>query len=372
MRCPLGHPPGPQPFCPVCGRATVPVQGETETTETVQIAEPPQPASQESVFDLDVQYDAAPPPPPPPSGPSWSDFQDDAPPAPPPPPPLPPSAPPPPGGAAGQAPASPGSAAAETQRLIEELQAGRPVVPPTFAPPSQPAPTEQTPSPAAPPVGSSSWAGGSGDAPSAPPSGSGVFPAGDMPDYAPLPPEDLGSTGDAPAAPLTPPPPPPPVSAPPPAAPPPPFDLPPRASVLDTFSDETDERSEGRDRRASKLLPLLLVLVVLLGGAFAFTQLLGGDDTEGDGVVTAPPARGGASARATAVPTYSSVQIAASLKIPHFKHGYDAGARRLKAGAVQDPRATCRALGLRERQDGYAWGAQDQQGCLVGITGQQP
>ena len=56
------------------------------------------------------------------------------------------------------------------------------------------------------------------------------------------------------------------------------------------------------------------------------------------------------------------------MKDPHFKHGYDARVLRKKAGAVEDAPATCRAMGLRERENGYGWGAHDQQGCLVGIT----
>ena len=375
MRCPLGHPPGPQPFCPICGRATTPVADEGTApgavSESVEVSDAQEPVSYAPTFDLDVEYDgpgstpfAPPPPPPPPAppvppvgGPSWSDFQD-TPPA--------PSAPEPP--AAPQTPA--GSAAAETRRLIDELQAGRPVVPPTF--PQVPAPT--------------SWAGDQPAAPEPPQApepphyGSGVFPTGDIPDYAPLAPEaaDEPRQADPPPSPAAPPPPVPPTPSAPPVPPgppapsnPPPFELPPRASVLDTFHDGmSDERTSGRGGRSgSKLLPLLLVGAVLLGGAFLATKLLGGGGEET--VTTAPPTRPSASARPSTpapVQSYSAEQIAAAMKDPHFKHGYDAGVRRAKAGAITDPRGTCRAMGLAERKQGYGWGAHDQQGCIVGIT----
>ena len=140
--------------------------------------------------------------------------------------------------------------------------------------------------------------------------------------------------------------------------------------MLDTFSDGmSDERSGARGGRSgSKLLPLLLVAAVLLGGGFLATKLLGGGGDEP--VTAAPTTRSSASAKPSPEPvqSYSAAQIAASMKDPHFKHGYDAGVRRAKAGAVSDPRGTCRAMGLAERKTGYGWGAHDQQGCVVGIT----
>lgn len=352
MRCPLGHPPGPQPFCPICGRATVPVEEGSGTpppadvTETVQLSQDWPGSSRpdgDGGFDLDVEYDgdatkapeqpSAPPPPTPPqapaTGPSWSDFQSDLP---------------------------AGPAAAETKRLIDELQAGRPVTPPTFSPP-EPPPARYEPG--------------------------GVFPSGEIPDYSPTPPEAPAAPPPLPPPAAVPPPPAPPAPPPPPVPPAPavptgppvpgvpPFEMPPRASVLDTFADDPPPERKARDRRSFGLLPLLLVAAVVVGALyFVSTQLFVGSNTED--AITAPPTRSSApSPRATsprAVQSYSAAQISASLKDPHFKHGYEAGLLRKKAGAVDDPRATCRAMGLRERKGGYAWGAQDQQGCLVGIT----
>ena len=152
------------------------------------------------------------------------------------------------------------------------------------------------------------------------------------------------------------------------------------ARALDLGFGETGARSDRRERRSS-LLPVLLLLALLLGGGyFLSTLLLGGDDD--DELATPPVRRPSASAPATTAPAasaptgsgtsaaggpYTAEQIAASLKDPHFKHGYDAGVRRAKAGPVSDAEQTCRAMGLQERTKGYPWGAQDRQGCLVGL-----
>ncbi|MEO6204402.1 MAG: hypothetical protein ABIO67_03325 [Mycobacteriales bacterium] len=311
-------------------------------TETVQMSQDwPGAAGStgDSNVDVDVEFGSPPPPPPPPAspapppaGPSWSDFQSDLP---------------------------AGPAATETKRLIDELQAGRPVTPPTFPQ------TPQSPD-------ATSWGSGDSTPPSEEPprhASGGVFPTGEIPDYSPTPPD---SPERAPVAPAAPPMPPVPAMPSVPPVPPsgvPPFELPPRPSVLDTFAEEPSDERRDHHNRSFGLVPLLLVLVVLAAAAyFVSTQLLGGssEDTR-----TAPTRSTTPSARATAarpVPTYSAEQIAASLKDPHFKHGYDAGVLRKKAGAVEDASATCRAMGLRERDKGYGWGAHDQQGCIVGTT----
>lgn len=381
MQCPLGHPPGPQAFCPICGRATVPVAEPTPPAAPVEETVEPTsswPAAPERSIEVDEEFAAAagapprpespPPPPPAPApdapagptpiapGPSWSDFAERA----------------------------EGPAAAETRRLIDELQAGRPVTPPEF--PAQPSSWAPPPE---------SRAGGEGGVSAGEPAG-GVFPTEDVPDYAPTPPtpDHPGLTGQEPppaepAVPVEPalgvpvpgvPVPGVPVPGVPvpdptaPAVPPPPsYDLPPRGSVLDTFADTDTDAGPGAPERAgrrrSPLLPLLLILVVLAGAAYLFTRG-GGDDTGNGSAGPAPvrPSATGQAGRASALPRYTAAQIADSRKDAHFNHGYLAGVRRAKAGPVSDPEATCRAMGLRQRKDNYPWGAHDQQGCIVGIT----
>ena len=121
MRCPLGHPPGPQQFCPICGRAMVPVPDEP--TPVAPLVPPTQNApTQALLMPLNLQP-VEPLPPEPQVEPL-------------PPAPL-PSAPLPPSQAAadpaGEPPPAGESAAAQAQRLIDELRAGRTEDPPAAA-----------------------------------------------------------------------------------------------------------------------------------------------------------------------------------------------------------------------------------------------
>jgi hypothetical protein len=119
----------------------------------------------------------------------------------------------------------------------------------------------------------------------------------------------------------------------------------------------------------SKLLPIVLALAVLLGGGLLIKSLVGGDDADDDTFTPASPRpRASASTAPSKPATYTPAQIELALKDPHFKHGYDAGKAKAAQGAVTDPEATCREMGLAERTQGYPWGAHDRQGCLVGIT----
>lgn len=329
MQCPLGHPPGPQQFCPICGRATVPV-AEPETTE------PPAAGTGAAAGDeaRPGPGAAVPPPPPPPAGPP-----------PPPPPPAgpPPQVPPPPAAPSYEPtpPPSHGPAGDEARRLLEELSGGTPAT-------------------------GSSW----NVTPPIPPQESGVFPSTDIPSYAPQPPPSDAGPPSPPSAP-----------APLPAAPGSAY-----PNILPADAEgEGDVRPRRHDRgrdddgpadnrpARSKLLPIVLALAVLLGVFLLGKSLLGGDDGAEDDAFTSasPRARASASAAASkpAAPvTYTAAQIELAMKDPHFKHGYDAGKAKAGAGAVSDPESTCRELGLVERTSGYPWGAHDRQGCLVGIT----
>jgi hypothetical protein len=126
--------------------------------------------------------------------------------------------------------------------------------------------------------------------------------------------------------------------------------------------------SEGGSRR---LLVLLLLLVVLAGGAYlVWSQLLSSDS---DDTTTATPVRPSTRASATAsaptvVKTLSAAELAASLKDPHFKHGYDWGKQHGTVAAAQRE-DVCRTQALKERDSGYPWGAHDRAGCLIAVTG---
>jgi hypothetical protein len=125
---------------------------------------------------------------------------------------------------------------------------------------------------------------------------------------------------------------------------------------------------EGGTRR---LLPLLLLLVVLAaGGYLGWSQLL---NDSSDDTTTAPPVRPSVRASATAstptvVPTLSAAELAASLKDPHFKHGYDWGKQHGAVPAAQREEV-CRTQALKERDSGYPWGAHDRAGCLIAVAG---
>ncbi|GAC1609321.1 MAG: hypothetical protein NVS3B26_09980 [Mycobacteriales bacterium] len=175
MQCPLGHPPGPQPFCPICGRQAVPVtplaagepaapevpgREESATSwEPLRDGLEPAPAAPADapttvhdlggaqVHDLGGPPAAAELPGPPPSALSFPAPPPPAPPsAPPPPVDLAPAAPPfpfapaPPVGAPAPEPVvrsddAPGGAAAKARELIAELS----------APPASPGPTHGIP-----------------------------------------------------------------------------------------------------------------------------------------------------------------------------------------------------------------------------------
>ena len=115
--------------------------------------------------------------------------------------------------------------------------------------------------------------------------------------------------------------------------------------------------------------------MAVLGAVVVLFNVLSGDDTDDTASTPTPrasrPASVAPSARPSAptpVRSYSSAQIDQALQDPHFKHGYNAGKAKARAGAVADPESTCRELGMAERGTGYPWGAHDRQGCLVGIT----
>lgn len=133
---------------------------------------------------------------------------------------------------------------------------------------------------------------------------------------------------------------------------------------------EVDAPGEGAGATRTRRLPVLLLIgVLLLGGAYLVkTQLL---DSGSDTVTTAPPPVRRASPTTTLPRALPPAELAASLKDPHFKHGYDAGKKRAATGAVavadRDP--VCRTMALRERADGYPWGAHDRAGCLVALAG---
>ena len=127
---------------------------------------------------------------------------------------------------------------------------------------------------------------------------------------------------------------------------------------------DDEEAGHGAGKPQSRRLPLLILLVVvLLGGAYLVkTQLL--DDSS---VPTANPAVH-ASATPAAGRKLGAAELAASMKDPHFKHGYDAGKTR-GVVAPADRESVCRAMALSERASGYPWGAHDRAGCLVALAG---
>jgi hypothetical protein len=117
------------------------------------------------------------------------------------------------------------------------------------------------------------------------------------------------------------------------------------------------------------LLPVLLALVVvLIGGYLVKTQLL---DSSSDDAVAPPTARASAPGTPTTpIPSYSDSELAASLRDAHFKHGYDAGVARARAGAIPADRweSVCREMAFAQRDQGYPWGQHDQVGCLVALS----
>lgn len=362
MQCPIGHPPGPQRFCPICGRQCTPVvpgatpppdsdetptsSWETRPREATPAADPP-PASP---FDLDAPTEGAPPPPLPPPL---------APPAPPlggpPPSPFTPAAPP--GESHG-----PDSAAAKARDLIAELSgtsaataAGIPTQPPGGAPPPPgPFPPAPPGAPAAPylpsgPVAPSFGAPGGGGESDLPP----------VPSYAPTDPAAVGFDDDP--APHE-------VEA---ASPghwsdgsTPPVPSRPRRSGSGAGDEEGPAADEAGDGRSRRMLMLLLAAVVLLGGGYLVkTQLL----DSGSGTTTVAP-RASASVPANVPGRLSAAELASSMKNDHFKHGYDWGKTRGPAPAAEREQI-CRTQALKERAGGYPWGAHDRAGCLVALAG---
>jgi hypothetical protein len=117
----------------------------------------------------------------------------------------------------------------------------------------------------------------------------------------------------------------------------------------------------GRARRGNgRLLVLVSLAVLLLGGYLVRTQVLD--------AATVP------AAVPSALPSPSastpSAALAAALRDPHFRHGYDAGVRRARVAPVPaaDRGRVCWNLGLAERTRGYPWGAHDLAGCVTGVT----
>jgi hypothetical protein len=134
--------------------------------------------------------------------------------------------------------------------------------------------------------------------------------------------------------------------------------------------DDADGEGEAGPRR----LPVLLLFLVLLaaGAYLVWSQLLNNDS---DDTTAAPPVRPSTVASAAASPsaatpmrTLGAAELAASLQDGHFKHGYD-WAKQHGAVAADQREQTCRDEALRQRQEGYPWGAHDRAGCLIGLAG---
>jgi hypothetical protein len=125
----------------------------------------------------------------------------------------------------------------------------------------------------------------------------------------------------------------------------------------ETPDDTSRKTATGTGTR--RLPVLLLIAVLLLGGAYLVkTQLL---DSSSTSTSTAPTVHSGG---------LPPAQLAASLRDPHFKHGYDAGKKRAPNGIQPANReAICRGMALAERANGYPWGAHDRAGCLVALAG---
>jgi hypothetical protein len=266
-----------------------------------------------------------------------------------------------------------GAAAAKARELIAELSGqrgpsdGAPTIP-SQSPAGGPLPPAPPGAPAAPylppgsPVPSFGDAGGRADLtdPTVPlpsylpaePPGLG-FPSADPPPVLPAVTEEAASTGQWSDG----------------SAPPPRSRTrrsrvgSPGGPVGDGATSESDGDGDGPGQ--SRRLPvLLLLLVVLLGGAYLVkTQLL---DDSSPGTAANPPVH--ASATPAAGRKLGAAELAASLKDPHFKHGYEAGQKRGTV-APADRASVCRAMALSERASGYPWGAHDQAGCLVALVG---
>jgi hypothetical protein len=260
-----------------------------------------------------------------------------------------------PGGPADAGGEAGGEAAAKARELIAELsgQAGGtapsiPNQPPGGAASLPPAPPGAPATPYLPPDSPVPSFGGPGDG------------AGAIPSYAPQDPSGLGfATEDAGLAPDL-------MEPRSPGQwsdgtePPPPGRL--RRGHSDGDHDQVGE-GDRAGRGSRRLLPLLLLLVVLLGAGYLVkTQLLdSSDDT-----TTAPPVRTSAPSTSR---TLSAAELAASLKDPHFKHGYDWAKTAAGSVAAADRESTCRTEALKERESGYPWGAHDRAGCLVALNG---
>lgn len=273
----------------------------------------------------------------------------------------------PPGPAPAEGDDAAGGAAAKARDLIAELSGGQPArtapsipeqppgggpVPGAPLPPLSPAPPDSPARPylpAGPPV-PSFGPGGAADVP------------GPIPSYAPTEPPGLGFPADAAA------------------------DVPPledEPASVGQWSDGSGPPPPGRARRSrgagddvgsddghreagSRRLPVLLLLLgVLLGAGYLVkTQVL--DSSSSDNATITPRVR--ASATPAATRTLGPAELAASLKDPHFKHGYDWGK---KHGAVPaaEREQVCRTEALKQRAAGYPWGAHDRAGCLIGLAG---
>jgi hypothetical protein len=133
---------------------------------------------------------------------------------------------------------------------------------------------------------------------------------------------------------------------------------------------DDDELTSGEAESGSRRALVLLLLVVVLAGAayLAWSQLLSGDDD--DTLTSTPPvSRPSASASApTPVRTLGAAELAASLKDPNFKHGYD-WAKAHGAVPAAEREQVCRTEAFKQRDDGYPWGAHAQAGCLIGLAG---
>jgi hypothetical protein len=118
---------------------------------------------------------------------------------------------------------------------------------------------------------------------------------------------------------------------------------------------------EPEPQRSRRLLPLLGVLLLLVGAAFLVkTQLLDDNSDSTTAATPVPRTSTVASAPSGQRPRVDPAKLAAALKDPHFRHGYE---------AATTPAEICQNLAVKERAAGYAWNAHDRAGCMIALGG---